>query len=174
MARVNAFLRAGNDNGRAVSVGGRGRADAVWATLNTDNAGGSDCGMRVTAEVCGHGTEYRERRKKGGDQRQTIFTVTLPKRNEFCYVHLQCDGDSLRELARIGAALCGVKGALQVAHGEQAEGIRTIKQARELLAQVESTPTEIPNVILPGGATLKHALACVKIVQDLIAGKGAN
>ncbi len=176
MARVNAFLRAGNDNGRAVSVGGRGRSDSVWADLNTDNASNSDCGMRVAAEVCGPGLRYQERRLKSvGDGRRTVFTVELPEQcDEFCRVDIQLAGEPLRELARIGAALCGVKGALQVAHGEKAEGIRTIKQARELLAQVETTPTAIPNVNLPGGVTLKHALACVKIVQDLIAGKGAN
>jgi len=173
MARVNAFLRAGNDNGRQVSVGGRGRSDSVWANINTDNASHSDCGIKVSAEVCGPGVRYQERRLKSvGDGRTSVFTVELPDQcDEFCRVEIQLAGEPLRELARIGAALCGVRGALQVAHGKKAEGIRTIEQARELLAQVETTPTAIPNVNLPGGVTLKHALACVRIVQDLIAGK---
>ncbi len=175
MARVNAFLRAGNDNGREVSVGGRGRSDSVWAKLNTDNAGGSDCGLYVSAEVCGTGVRYQERRLKSvGDGRRSVFTVTLPEANDHCTVNIECHGESLRQLATIGAALATVKGAADVARGEKAQGIRTIRQARKLLAEIESTPSDIPDVILPGGVTLRHALACVKIVQDLVAGKGAN
>ena len=40
MCRVNAFLEAGNEAGRRVSVGGRGRSDSCWAWLNTDTADG--------------------------------------------------------------------------------------------------------------------------------------
>src|SRR5258708_1770778 len=128
MSRVNAFLRAGNDN-REVSLGGRGRSNSVWAHLNTDNAGGSDCGLRVTAEVCGPGTEYRERRLKSiGDGRQSIFSVTLPEVNDHCVVHLNCHGDGLRELARIGAALVGIKGAVEMTNGEKEQGVKTIRQ----------------------------------------------
>jgi hypothetical protein len=176
MGRVNAFVSAGNDAGREVSVGGRGgSANRVWAHLNTDNAGGSDCGLRVTAEVCGPGTESRERRLKSiGDGRRSRFVVTLPEPSDYCAVHLQCHGDNIRELARIGAALATIKGAGDIANGEPAQGVKTIREARKLLAELDKTETHIPNVILPGGATLKHALACVKIVQGLLEGKGAN
>ena len=175
MARVNAFLQAGNDNGREVAVGGRGRSDAVWAKLNTDNAGGSDCGLHVSAEVCGPGLRYQERRLKSvGDGRRSVFTVTLPKASDHCTVNIEHHGESLRQLARMGTALAMVKGAVDVAHGEKEQGIRTIRQARKLLAEIENMPSDIPNVMLPGGVTLKHALTCVKIVQDLITGKGAN
>lgn len=157
MARVNAFLRAGNDNGRAVSVGGRGASDGVWADLNTDNATHSDCGMRVTADVCGPGVRSKERRLKSvGDGRRSVFHVTLPRQaDEYCEVHIHLEGDHLREVARL------------------ADSIRTMEQARELLWLVKAETTAIPNVNLPGGVTLKHALACVKIVQDLIAGETA-
>lgn len=175
MARVNAYLRAGNDNGRDVSVGGRGRSDSVWAMLNTDNATHSDCALKVSAEVTGPGLRSRERRLKSvGDGRRSVFTVELPRQcDEYCEVKINLAGESLRELARIGAALCGVQGVLQASQGDKAGGIRTIEQARELLAELESAKPEFPNVTLPGGVTLKHALACVKIVSDLIGGTPA-
>jgi hypothetical protein len=175
MSRVNAYLEAGNDAGRRVSVGGRASSDSVWARLNTNNATGSDCALKVSAEVTGPGLRSKERRLKSvGDGRRSVFTVELPRQcDENCEVTINLAGEGLRELARISAALCGVKGAMQVASGDKAGGIRTIKQARALFAELESAKPEFPNVVLPGGVTLKHALACVRIVQDLIGGTPA-
>jgi hypothetical protein len=147
----------------------------VWARLNTDNASQRDCGLRVTAEVCGHGTEARERRLKSiGDQRRSIFVVKLPAASDHCVTHIQCEGDSINELARIGAALIGLKGVTEAAKGDVPAAITSIRQARKFLAELDAVKTEIPEVILPGGVTLKHALACVRIVKGLLAGKATN
>jgi hypothetical protein len=108
MARCNAFLEAGSDSGRRVSVGGRRAQTSVWAHLNTDNSTHSDCALRVSASVVGTGTEYKERRRKDGDQRRSLFSIDCPEQNdEYCAVdirananndHIRINGTSIKEL----------------------------------------------------------------------------
>ena len=78
---------------------------------------------------------------------------------------------ALRRLATVGAFLCAVKGATEVAEGDQKRGKATIRTAAKILGELEEEARQnMPRVTLPGGVTLAHALACVQIVQDLIGG----
>ncbi len=200
MARVNAFLRAGNDAGRDVSVGGRGRSDRVWVLLNTDNGGRSDCSLHVSAEVagesalggaprklcdCGYRWEagaWEERIcpecntiRQGIDTRKSVFTVELPEQSDdFCEVEIQQHGARWDSLIRFGAALCGVKAAQEAAAGEQDQAVRTIEGARKILQELDENRGSLPRVTLPGGVDMAHALACVRIVQGLLAEGGVS
>ena len=92
MCRCNAFLRAGSDSGREVSVGGRKSQDHVWGEFNTDNAGGSNCELRVSASVLGYTTAVD--RRKHGDNRKSVFTVQTPNQaNEYCETRIHCGND---------------------------------------------------------------------------------
>jgi len=168
MCRVNAFLEAGNEAGRRVSVGGRGRSDSCWAWLNTDTAQGERA-LKVRAEVTGT-TSSRERRKPGSDTRTAHFTVELPEPGDNVRVHIREAHAGMADLARIGAMLCGLKGAQQIAEGEEERGVATIEAAAEIVAQLEEGLKNLPEVVLPGGVTLKHALACVEFVRRIQAG----
>lgn len=169
MTRVNAFLEAGNDAGRRVSLGGRSCSDEVWAWLNTDNATKSGCDMRARAEVVGPGLRSKDRKRKDGDGRKSVFTVELPDQtDDNCEVHICAHGERLRGLVAIGAMLCGVKATCDAAAGNTEQAIRTVKQASKLLAECEAEATKnLPTVYLPGGATLAHALACVEVCRRL-------
>ena len=47
-----------------------------------------------------------------------------------------------------------------------------METAGQILAELEEEATKnLPRVTLPGGITLAHALACVRIVEDLIHGE---
>lgn len=95
MARCNAFLEAGSDSGRSVSVGGRRAQSQVWARLNTDNATQSDCCLAVSASVVGSGQSYKERQRKDGDQRKSIFNVDCPEQDdEYCRIDVRCNARS--------------------------------------------------------------------------------
>ncbi len=196
MARVDAYGEIGNDLGARQSVGGaRGNAHRVWARLNTDNAGSSDCALQVSAEVngerhaggavrktcrdCGRHWERGEATcpecgtvRQGIDTRKTVFEVGLPDQaGDHCEVEIVVGNPALRRLATIGAFLCAVKGAAEVAQGEQTRGKATIRTAAKILGELEEEARQnMPHVTLPGGVTLAHALACVQIVQDLIGG----
>ena len=196
MGRVDAYGELGNDLGQRRSVGGmRGNARGVWARLNTDNAGESDCALNVSASVAGErhwGGKPRKtcrqcRRnwksgetrcpncnavRQGIDTRKTYFEIGLPNQaSGHCEVEIVVGNPALRRLATIGAFLCAVKGATEVAQGGQKRGKATIRTAAKILRELEAeTQRNMPRVTLPGGATLAHALACVKIVQDLIGG----
>ena len=169
MARVNAYVKAGNEH-RQTSVGGRHTNNSAWAWLNCDTAGGQSS-ISVRAEVCGLGLSSRERRRKDGDQRRAHFTVELPKPSEHVSVQIYHEGESLRQLAMIGATLCALKGAQQLAEGDTEAGLRTIKTTGEIVAELEKGLTDLPNVTLPGGVELRHALACVETVRRLVAGE---
>ncbi len=199
MGRVDAFGEIGNELGAHQSVGGaRGNAHRVWARLNTDNASRSDCALRVSAEVDGErhaGGKLRKtchncgRRwadgwggervclncgadRQGIDTRKTTFEIGLPDQaDEHCEVEIVVGNPALRRLATVGAFLCAVKGATEVAQGDQERGKATIRTAAKILGELEEEARQnMPRVTLPGGVTLAHALACVKIVQDLIGG----
>jgi len=196
MARVDAYGEIGNDLGAHQSVGGaRGNAHRVWARLNTDNAGRCDCALNVSAEVigerhtggklrktcrdCGRRWESGETRcpecgtvRQGIDTRKTVFEVGLPDQaGEYCEVEIVVGNPALRRLATVGAFLCAVKGATEVAQGDQKRGKATIRTAAKILGELEEEARQnMPRVTLPGGVTLGHALACVQIVQDLIGG----
>ena len=199
MARVDAYGEIGNDLGARQSVGGaRGNAHRVWARLNTDNAGQSDCCLHVSAEVDGErhtGGQIRKtcrgcgRRwaddwggekvcpdcgieRQGIDTRKSCFQIGLPDQdNGHCEVEITTGNPAMRDLVAIGAMLCGLKGAQEIAHGEPERGKATVETAAQLLAEMEAEAQEnMPRVTLPGGITLAHALACVQIVQDLIGG----
>ena len=169
MSRSNVFIEVGHDAGRRVSVGGRGCANSGWAWLNTDNSTKHDCGIRVSAEVMGHGCASKERRKKDGDQRCSNFTVELPDQTDGnCEVTIVPHGQKLRELVWIGAALCGVKASIDDAHGKHDDAIKTVKAAAKILADCEAeAERSLPRVILPGGVTMAHALACVEVCRRL-------
>lgn len=207
MARTNAFLTAGNDNGRRISMGGRKSQSSVWARLNTDNASHSDCSICVSAEVVGQrslngkprktchncGRKWVEGTYEGGytpneddlrecpgcgadrqgiDTRKSCFRVELPDQNdEFCEVEIVEHGYALKQLARMGAALAAIKGIVQIVDGENTNdedkielGKKTLETAGEIVAELESH-IKLPNVTLPGGYSLKHALACIEFVQ---------
>ena len=197
MARVDAYGEIGNDLGAHQSVGGaRGNAHRVWARLNTDNAGGADCALQVSAEVlgershngrprrktcrdCGRRWEPGETRcpecgavRQGIDTRKTVFEVGLPDQaNDHCEVEIMVGNPTLRRLATVGAYLCALKGVSEAAQGDQRRGKATMRTAARILAELEEeAQRNMPRVVLPGGVTLAHALACVQIVQDLIGG----
>lgn len=177
MARVNAFARVRNEN-REVGVGGRGANNWVQTTLNTDNASHSNCAVSVTAEVVGNGRNYVERRA-GGDQRKSVFTIELPEQNdEFCEVEIVTHNHELRQLVNMGAMLVALKGASEMAQATDKKkfkkGVATIETAGRILEDLKSREKDFPKVILPGGVTLAHALACVKIVGDIISGQGGS
>ena len=200
MSRVNTCLIAGNGAGRRITMGGRrGAQDTVWAALNTDNKCQSDCGLHVKAQVigerlrggkkprktchhCGQAWEslYAEpgeacaqcgEPRQGRDERQSEFTVTLPEAGG-CRVELRTYGQDAAELLRVGAALCGVKALSEMSEGNTDEAIDTVTQALEIVTLHERHMSEtLPDVILPTGHTLAHAMACVATVERMIQGK---
>jgi hypothetical protein len=169
MAFVNAFLEAGNEH-RRVSVGGRSRNNETWAWLNCATADGTRA-VRVSAEVSGPGLTSQERRRVDGDQRTATFTIELPEPGEHVKVRIREKGAGLRDLAFIGAMLCGLKGAQQIAEGDADAGLATIEKAGEIVAGLEDDMANLPDVELPGGVSLKHALACVEYVRRITAGE---
>jgi len=172
MCRVNAFLEAGNEAGRRVSVGGRGRSDSCWAWLNTDTADGERA-IKVRAEVCGT-VRSQDRRKPGTDSRTAHFEIELPEPGQHVKVRLREQGARMADLARIGAMLCGLKGAQQIAQGDEEAGVATIEKAAEIVAELETNLANLPDVELPGGVSLKHALACVEFVRRLNQGQAES
>lgn len=159
MGRVNTFLKAWNDNGREVTVGGRGgQSNKVSAWLNSDNAGG-ESSLTASVEVVGN-TDYKTRRKEG-DDRKSIFTVELPEPSEHIEVHLVEHHHGLKQLAGIGAALCVVKGLSEGNKPALKFGVETLLQLEAEIGK------EVPHIILPGGVSLSHALACVQVVKNM-------
>jgi hypothetical protein len=166
MARVNAYLRASSDNGRTVSVGGRGASDRVSAWLNTDNRAGS-ADMSVKAEVIGRGMRAKDRRRKDtGDDRKSVFTVDLPEPSEAVEVYIRPAGAWASELIGMGAMLCGVKAAEQAIAGDSAGASATLASVADILRGHEESLANLPEV-LPGGVTLRQALAAVATVKTL-------
>lgn len=196
MGRVNAFGRMWNDNGRDVSVGGRGQSDRISANLNTDNAGGSDCHLFATAEVVGEkqvggkpmrklcdncnypwaNDKQREcpvckKERQGIDTRCTIFTVELPEPSEYCHVRIREHDASLKDIAAFGAVLAGMKYGDKLASPDPSEVERAediFKFIDDTLKSLQTQMDELPKTTLPGGVDMHHALACVHIVETLM------
>ena len=202
MARADVFIRAGNNN-RDTSIGGRGaKSTSGYAVLNTDNAGKSDCGLTARVEVvgdrggnvrktcdCGHKFDdsYTTRKcpkcgrqRQGIDTRKSVFTIELPdQQDEHCEVHIVEHDFRMAQLAKIGVALCCVKGVEEIAHGETKgkpelvkQGKMTIKFALGILGEMEEEAGKtLPHVELPGGVTLAHAMACVEVCRRMAEGQ---
>ena len=165
MSRVNAFMEAGSDSGRRVSIGGRSAQDEVWGWLNTDTAGG-ERSMRVSAEVVGPGLRSPDRRKKDGDQRKTFFDVELPEPGH-CTVRIMRKGGRMEGLLRAGALLVVLKGITEEAENPE-HAAQCMDFSRETLEQLEADAKDaslLPDVELPGGVSLAHALACVALCE---------
>jgi hypothetical protein len=98
--------------------------------------------------------------------------VGLPDQADaHCEVQIVVGNPALRRLATVGAFLCAVKGATEVAQGNQRRGRATIRTAARILGELEEEARQsMQQVTLPGGVSLAHAVACVQIVQDLIGG----
>jgi len=199
MGRSNTFMQAGNEN-REVSIGGRGNSDTVWAWLNTDNGGGSNCAVRVRAEVSGDRSLNGKPRKtchncnrkwvdsetdliacpscgsdrQGVDTRRTDFTVELPEANDYCSVTIREHGAALADLARIGAMFVGVQVAEAAMAGDMQTAENKLAALEGVLEGVESALHNLPEVTLPGGVSMRHALACVEIVRRLRNGENKN
>lgn len=95
MSRVNVYMKAVNDAGRTVSMGGRGQSNSVHVLFNTDNAQASNVALSVSAMVRGSGLTSAERRKKDGDQRRTLFRIELPEPSRLtagCEVQIEASG----------------------------------------------------------------------------------
>ena len=194
MARVNAFLSVGNDNGRRVNVGGRGKSDSVWARLNTDNQTGSDVSLYVSAEVSGesryngmairktcrccgykYGEHYGKIRqcpichttRQGIDTLESRFEIELPPADHGATVRIRADNARLNDLAHVGAMLCTIKGIQQTASPDpQARGEKLLTEdIPDILEGLKASMENLPDVTLPGNVDLRYALACVKIVE---------
>lgn len=148
MSRCDAFGSIRNNVGQEQTIGGRrGCPNEVSAWLNTDNRQGSNCSIKVHAEVtgererggrprktctaCGHkfaGPEWEVREcpqchaeRQGIDTRRTVFSVELPEakwKKDACEVRLAAHGESLRGLLQIGALLCTMKGVDEIVTGK--------------------------------------------------------
>jgi len=119
-------------------------------------------------------------RRQGIDTRKSCFRVTLPEQcDENCEVRITTPSERAADIVRFGAALATIQGIMQEDEGARngspalvKSGKVRIKQAVELLEQAEAEANKnLPSVILPGGVTLAHALACVRLVNEITGGK---
>lgn len=167
MAKVDAFIEAGNEH-RSVAIGGRRRNRTVRAWLNTATGTGEHA-MSVSAYVWGQ-------KDRKNDERKASFSVVLPKADPSVRVSIELEGGGLRALAEFGAALVGLKTAEDYAAGRI--GIDKVRANLSLIGEVveglEKERADIPDVTLPGGVTLAHALACVAVVEKLREGGGGG
>jgi len=169
MSRVNAFMEAWNEH-RRVPIGGRSSNDEVGGWFNTDTAEG-ERDLRVTAEVCGPGLRYQDRRLKSGpgDQRTAHFDIELPEPGG-CKVRIMRHGGRYEGLLRAGALLCAVKGIIEE-HENPEHAEKCMEFSRETLVMLEQQAKDVsllPEVELPGGVSLEHALACVALVEGTL------
>lgn len=162
MSRVNAFLKAGNEN-RDVSVGGRGRNNSVWADLNTDNSEQSDCCLRAKVIVRG-----AHDNKKGIDERTSHFSVTLPDDGKAVSVKINVDSENKRSkyLSSISTFLSSLAAQWNLFKVEEPFCKTTSDVAREL-SMLRQKYEELPDIVLPGQVKLDYALACVRICEEL-------
>jgi len=196
MTRVNVFLTAGNEH-RSLRIGGKGKNDSAYARLNTDNGQASDVSIYVQADVLGErqyngkpkrkscricGERYTdesvticpncETLRQGTDTRRSVFSVELPPAASGATVHINPHNHKMRQLANIGAMLCTIQGVQLTASpdpNDQQRGKKLLNEdIPDILAELEKSAT-LPDVVLPGGVSLAHALACVQIVDKLIA-----
>ena len=162
MARVNAFLEAGNEH-RRISVGGRSSNSSVWARLNTDNGEQSDCCLSVSANVVGDRDS-----KKEIDERQSRFFVTLPEMSSAVKVQIEDDSSTKRSkfLSAISEFASKLAGMWNVFKAEEPLVPTTAAAAREL-AILRQHYEDLPEIVLPGNVKLDYALACVRICEEL-------
>lgn len=198
MSRVDVYITAGSEH-RDVAIGGRQANTRGWAKINTDNATHRDCSVKIKGGVvgerqlngrprktcdCGYvwheeDANLREcptcaKERQGIDTRESFFRIELPKQDdEFCSVELVENGHDLRQLAFIGAGLAAMKGLNDVANGDVKQGIDTLAAAEQIVSDIERQ-IQVPNVTLPGGYTLKHALACIEFVKRIQQAKQSN
>jgi len=158
MARVNAFIEAGNEH-RDVSIGGRRGNSRVWARLNTDNAGRDNCALRVEARVHGLGLNSKERRK--GDERKTTFHVELPEPDKHCSIVIST--------SRSGRSLTDeLEPRTELEHFVARVDEESLPEfIRGEVERLKNGLGHVPEVKLPDGVDLRHALACVEIVRRL-------
>ncbi len=177
--------------------GRRGSPRRVSAWLNTDNGQGNDCGLNVSAEVTGQkyldgkprktcsGCRHKfespypkqgERcpkcnlERQGQDTRRSHFTVELPEsqwNEEACSVEIVAHGERMRNVLEIGSLLLGVKAADDLANGNTAHAKKCIDFSKETAEYLAESRKDVPNVTLPGGVSLRYALACVELVEAL-------
>jgi hypothetical protein len=201
MARCDAFGEISNDAGQSRSIGGRHKASRVSAWLNTDNGQGSNCSLRVSAEVlgegqaggrprktcagCGHkfaGEVYEikvcpvcKKPRQGRDTRKSVFTVELPESKwnpDACEVEIVSHGDRFRGILHVGALLCALKGATEIASGSNPQhGKECLEFSKETAKFLADSLQDIPDVNLPGGVSLRYALGCVQMVEAIADGK---
>jgi hypothetical protein len=164
MARVSVFVEAGNAH-RTVPIGGSKENNMGYARLICDHAHGTS-EARIKCSISGNGTNAKER-KKLGDQRQAHFQIILPKPSEGVTVEICTEDPTMANLVRFGAALCQMKAVDQAAKGDTKAAEITLNTIAGNLKEMEEKTTTVPNVMLPGGVTLKHALACVQLVSKL-------
>ena len=121
--------------------------------------------------------------RQGVDTRKSRFQVTLPEQtDDCCEVCITTPSERAANIVRVGAMLVGIKTAMQCAEGMVQDkpelikhGLVQLDAARRLLAETEADANKnIPNVILPGGVTLAHALACVRLVAEITAGQASE
>ena len=167
-------MEAWNGAGRHVPIGGRSANDEGGVWINTDTAEG-ERDLRVSAEVCGPGLRYQDRRLKSGpgDQRTAHFDIELPKPGH-CQVRLTRHGGRMDGPLRAGALLCAVKGIVEEhEHPElAAQCMEFSRETLEMLEQQAKDVSLLPDVELPGGVTLAHALACVAMCEANLPEKG--
>jgi hypothetical protein len=118
-------------------------------------------------------------KRQGIDTRKSHFTITLPDQtDENCQIEITTRNHELKRILTIGAAMVTVQGVMQQHEGLEKKnpelvksGKLRIKQAIQLLEEHEAeTEKSVPNVILPGGVTLAHALSCVALVDKITTG----
>jgi len=150
MGRVAAFLQAGNEH-RTVSVGGRSRNNMVWATLNTDNAFNSDCSLSAQANVSSAGNSK--------------FTIELPADAiHNCSVLIR----ETKQI-KIDEFLDAVKNQCDIRDASTKIGANSIEAAKTIIENLRGKYDNLPNIVLPGNVKLDYAMACVRIVEELLA-----
>jgi len=110
--------------------------------------------------------------RQGIDTRRTFFHIGLPNKMAGCEVRIEMGNPALNRLVEVGAALCGVKGLQEMAQGQAARGRKTLKFAAQIFDEYRAEAEKAcPDVILPNGITMAHAMACVRLVRDIIGGE---
>jgi hypothetical protein len=77
MARVNVYGSMQGDK-RTVTIGGRSANDWTRARLNTDNGQEADVAVTLEASVTGNLRAKDRTKRNGGDNRRSVFSVTVP------------------------------------------------------------------------------------------------
>lgn len=201
MARSDVYIQAGNDNTQTAIGGRKtSRRGWAWlntdngshndcgirvrASVSGDRGGKvratCDCGYKYTDNYDTRKCPECGRQRGGIDTRKSHFQVELPAQTDAdCEVEIVAHGHDMAQLARVGVGLCVLKGVMEQAQGKAKgkpalvkQGKMTIKAAMGILGELEEEANKtLPTVMLPGGVTLAHALACVEVCRRLATGK---